>query len=101
MKANRGVDVYIHIFLALKLAGGEWSASRPGLFSSRKRAPGTHWIGGWVGPRDGMKVVEKILYFTGTQTPTPWSPVASRYTDCAIPAPQGCLIDTPKALLKC
>jgi len=28
------------------LGGGEWSASRSGL-----KAPGTHWIGDWVGPR--------------------------------------------------
>jgi hypothetical protein len=30
MKAYGGVDVYIHIFLTLALAGGEWSASCPG-----------------------------------------------------------------------
>jgi hypothetical protein len=29
---------------------GEWSASRPGRSIPRERAPGTHWIGGWVGP---------------------------------------------------
>jgi hypothetical protein len=33
------------------LDGGEWSASRLGRFTPRERAPGTHWIGGWVGPR--------------------------------------------------
>jgi hypothetical protein len=33
------------------LDGGERSASRPGRFTPRERAPGTHWIGGWVGPR--------------------------------------------------
>jgi len=33
------------------LDGGEWSASCPGRFTPRERAPGTHWIGGWVGPR--------------------------------------------------
>jgi len=27
------------------LDGGERSASRPGCFTSRERAPGTHWIG--------------------------------------------------------
>jgi hypothetical protein len=37
--------------------GGEWSASRPGRFTRRKRAPGTHWIGGWVGPRAGLDTV--------------------------------------------
>jgi hypothetical protein len=30
MKANGGVEVYIHIFLTSVLAGGEWSASRFG-----------------------------------------------------------------------
>jgi hypothetical protein len=29
----------------------EWSASRSGRFTPTERAPGTHWIGGWVGPR--------------------------------------------------
>jgi hypothetical protein len=38
-------------FLTSALHGGEWSASLPGRFTPRERAPGTHWIGGWVGPR--------------------------------------------------
>jgi hypothetical protein len=33
------------------LDGGEWLASRPGRFTPREKAPGTHWIGGCVGPR--------------------------------------------------
>jgi hypothetical protein len=37
--------------LTSALDGGEWSASRTGRFTPRERAPGTHWIGGWVGPR--------------------------------------------------
>jgi hypothetical protein len=37
--------------LTSALDGGEWSASRPGRFTPGERAPGTHWIGGWVGPR--------------------------------------------------
>jgi hypothetical protein len=37
--------------LTLALEGGEWSASRPSRFTPRERAPGTHWMGGWVGPR--------------------------------------------------
>jgi hypothetical protein len=35
MEAYGGVDVKIHIFLTLALAGGEWSASRPGRFASQ------------------------------------------------------------------
>jgi hypothetical protein len=38
-------------FLTSALDRGEWSASRHGRFTPRKGAPGTHWIGGWVGPR--------------------------------------------------
>jgi len=38
---------------------GDWSASCHGYFTSRERAPGTHWIGGWVGPRDSLDVVVK------------------------------------------
>jgi hypothetical protein len=41
------------------LDGGEWSASRPGRFNPRKRAPGTHWKGGWMGPRAGLDAVSK------------------------------------------
>jgi hypothetical protein len=28
-------------------------------FTPRKKAPGTHWIGGWVGPRAGLDAVAK------------------------------------------
>jgi hypothetical protein len=35
-----------------------WSGSRPGRFSPGVRAPGTHWIGGWVGSRAGLDTVE-------------------------------------------
>jgi hypothetical protein len=45
--------------LTSALDGGEWSASRPGRFTSRERAPGTHWIGGWVGPRAVRDAVVK------------------------------------------
>jgi hypothetical protein len=35
----------------------------------RERAPGTHWIGGWVGPRTSLDIVEKrnILPLPGMQ----------------------------------
>jgi hypothetical protein len=46
MKMYQGVDV----FLTSALVGSEWSASR----LCREEALGTHWLGGWVGPRAGL-----------------------------------------------
>jgi hypothetical protein len=51
-----------------------------------ERAPGTHWIGGPLGPREGPNDTEKWKFL-----PPPglelWllGRAASRYTDCAIP----------------
>jgi hypothetical protein len=53
MKEYGGLDVQIHILLTSALAGGEWSASRPGRFTSRN-----HWIGGCVGLRSGLDNVK-------------------------------------------
>jgi hypothetical protein len=58
MKAYGGVDVQIQVFLTSALVGGEWSDSRPGRFTLRERAPGTHWIRGWVDPRAGRDNME-------------------------------------------
>jgi hypothetical protein len=41
------------------LDGGEWSASRTGRFTPRERSTGTHWIGGWMGPRAVLDAVVK------------------------------------------
>jgi hypothetical protein len=59
MKTYGGVDVWIHVFLTSGLVGGELSASRSGRFTPVERAPGTHWIGGWVSPRAGLDDMEK------------------------------------------
>jgi hypothetical protein len=64
MKAYGRVDVQIHIFLTSAIAGGEWSASRPGRFTPRERAPGIHWLGGWVGPKAGLDDAEKRKFLT-------------------------------------
>jgi hypothetical protein len=53
MQAYGGVDVCVHVFFTSALVGGDWSASRPGRFT-----PGTHWIGGWMGPRAGLDDLE-------------------------------------------
>jgi hypothetical protein len=57
---NGGVDVQTHIILTSALVKGEWSASCPG----RERAPHTHWIGSWVGPRVGLNDVEKRKFLS-------------------------------------
>jgi hypothetical protein len=46
------------------LKKGDWSASHPCRFTPGERAPSTHWIGGWVGPRAGLDDTEKWKFFT-------------------------------------
>jgi hypothetical protein len=53
----------------------EWSASRPGRFNLREKAPVTHWIGGWVGLRAVLDTVVKRKILSphresNTRTPT-------------------------------
>jgi hypothetical protein len=89
MKAYVRVDVYIHIFLTSALAGCEWSDSRLGRFTHEEEAPDIHWIGGWVDPRASLDDAKnrKFLTLTGLETRTSVvQPVASRYSDKAIPA---------------
>jgi hypothetical protein len=49
--------IFGNLFLTSALDGGEWLASRPGRFTPRERAPGTHLIGGWMGARAGLDAV--------------------------------------------
>jgi hypothetical protein len=69
MKEYGGTDVKIHILLTSALVGEEWSATRPGRFTPGEIVPGTHWIGGWVGPRTGLDDVERknILLLPGLE----------------------------------
>jgi hypothetical protein len=49
-------------FLISALDGRKWSASHPARFNSGERttpSPGTHCVGGWVGPRAGLDAVEQ------------------------------------------
>jgi hypothetical protein len=71
--------------LTSALDGGEWSASHPGRFTPRERTRGTHWIGGWVGPRAVLDAVVKRKLPSprlelNPRTPID-QPVAQRYTD--------------------
>jgi hypothetical protein len=50
--------------LTWALDGDEWSASRTGRFTPGERAPGTHWIGGWVGHRACLDDVEERKFLT-------------------------------------
>jgi hypothetical protein len=81
MKEYWGIGCITHS----ALDGGEWSASRPGRFIPRERVPGTHWIGGWVGPRAVLDAVVKRKIpsprrESNARTPIV-QPVAQRYTD--------------------
>jgi hypothetical protein len=80
--------------LTSALDGGEWSASRPGRFTPRERAPGTHLIGGWAGPRAVLDAMVKRKIPCPSRKSNPRTPivqpVAQRYTDWAITA----LLDT-------
>jgi hypothetical protein len=64
MKAYGGVGVLIHVFLTSSLVGGEWSASRPGCFTPVEKPLGTHWRGGWVGPRVVLDKLEERKFLT-------------------------------------
>jgi hypothetical protein len=67
MKTYGGVDVQIHVFTTLALVLGELSASCPSHFTPGEIAPSVHWIGGWVGPRNGLDDMKsrKILPLPG------------------------------------
>jgi len=58
------MEVELHPFLTSALDGGEWSASCPDRSYPRERAPGTHWIGGWVDPRLDLDAVAKRKEFS-------------------------------------
>jgi hypothetical protein len=76
--------------LTSALDGGEWSASRPARFTPRERAPSTHWIGGWVGPRPVLEAVVKRKILSPHRLLNPRTPivqsVSQHYTDWTITA---------------
>jgi hypothetical protein len=52
----------MYAFLTSAAVGGESSASRHGRFTPGERAPGTHWLGDWVGPRASLDDVKKLKF---------------------------------------
>jgi hypothetical protein len=54
MQTYGGMEVKLHTFLTPTVDRGKLLASRPGRLSPRGKNPGTQWIGGWVGPIDGL-----------------------------------------------
>jgi hypothetical protein len=56
----------------------------PGRLNLGERVSGTHWLGGWVGPRTGLEDVEKgksCPYRRSNSHPWAAQYVVSRYTD--------------------
>jgi hypothetical protein len=76
---HTGVEIQLHAFLTSALDGGERSASRPGLFTPRGRAPDTHWIGGWVGPRAVLDAVVKRKIPSPCRDSNPQLPLSYPY----------------------
>jgi hypothetical protein len=61
--------------LTSALDGGEWSASRPGRFTPRERAPGTQWIGDWVDPRAVLDAAVKRITPSPHRESNPRTPI--------------------------
>jgi len=59
MKTYGGVQVSIYVFVTSALDGGEWWGSGSGQFTPGEKAPGTHFIGGWVSLRVALDAVAK------------------------------------------
>jgi hypothetical protein len=62
----------------------------PTILPPRERVSGTHWIGGWAGPRAVLDAVVKRRIPSPRRESNPTTPivqpVAQRYTDWAITA---------------
>jgi hypothetical protein len=67
----KGKVVPVLCFATSALDGGEWSALRPGRFTPKERAPGIHWIGGWVGSRAVLDAVVKKKIPSSRRESTP------------------------------
>jgi hypothetical protein len=93
MEEQRGEEVYLLLILDLGTTWG-WvgSVTPQPRFPPWERTPGTHWTGGWVGPRAGLdtEVRGKILCLCrgSNLNRADVQCVARQYTDWATPAPR-------------
>jgi hypothetical protein len=55
--------------------------------NSGERAPGTHWLGGWINSSACLDDVENRKSYPFGNRTRAVQPVARRYTDCAIQTP--------------
>jgi hypothetical protein len=72
MEALGGKEVQLLLIHDLGTRWGEWSALRHGrAFTPGERTPGTHFRGGWMGPRAGLDTEDKgkILSLAGDRSP--------------------------------
>ena len=58
------LNVEAYLFLTLERDTGEWLTSCPSHFIPRARAPDTHSVGGWLGIRVSLDVLEKRKILT-------------------------------------
>jgi hypothetical protein len=59
---------------------GEWSASRPGRFTSKEIAPKYYWMGDWVRPRACLDTVARRKYPSPCRESNPGHPARSLVT---------------------
>jgi hypothetical protein len=62
--------------LTSALDGDERTASRLGCFTPRERSPGTHQIGGWVGPRAVLDAMVKREIPSSRRESNPRNPIS-------------------------
>jgi hypothetical protein len=72
---NVKLSLYITKVPRHEKAEEEWSASRPSSFTPGERAPGTHWMLDWLGPRADLYVVVERKYcnLSGNRAAILWS----------------------------
>jgi hypothetical protein len=88
MKVYRAAKVQLHSFTTSATDGWKVISLTPRPLPPRERAPGTNWIGGWVGPRVDVDVLEKSLTTPPQSKPGSPSPLSNHYIDYATSSPR-------------